>query len=501
MIAAQLARGSMWVSASRGLVNLFGLVSTIALARLLVPADFGLVAIAITMLAILSAITNLSLAEALVQHKAPTPEHYHTAWSLGVLRGAVIGGLFALSAHAAARFYDDPRLEAVMYVLSFSVFLSGLTNPRIVVLQRSLVFWQDFVLEVSQKLVAVGVSITLAILFRNYWALVFGTVAGQLVTLILSYTILPFRPRISLRHVRELWSFSIWLTLGQLVSTINWRFDQLLIGKFLGRTALGIYTVGDNLAQLPTRESTQPLTRTLFPAFAKLNDDPDRQRRGFQRAQSTITAVALPLGVGVALVADPMVRLVLGERWLAAIGVIQALASIFALHTLGGLAQPLGMARGETRTLFNRDLQLFFIRLPFICAGMFLWGLNGVVAARVLTGLIGLGFDMGLIRRFLGLSYLAQLRANLRTFAAVIVMCGGVLILRHTLTLGHDSGALALRLAIEGGAGAILYAGSRLLIWRARGRPDGPETELARLVAAGVAKIVHRRRGGPASAA
>ncbi|MDB5682581.1 MAG: conserved hypothetical rane protein, partial [Sphingomonas bacterium] len=310
-----------------------------------------------------------------------------------------------------------------------------------------------------------------------------------------------FRPRISLRHVRELWSFSIWLTLGQLVSTINWRFDQLLIGKFLGRTALGIYTVGDNLAQLPTRESTQPLTRTLFPAFAKLNDDPDRQRRGFQRAQSTITAVALPLGVGVALVADPMVRLVLGERWLAAIGVIQALASIFALHTLGGLAQPLGMARGETRTLFNRDLQLFFIRLPFICAGMFLWGLNGVVAARVLTGLIGLGFDMGLIRRFLGLSYLAQLRANLRTFAAVIVMCGGVLILRHTLTLGHDSGALALRLAIEGGAGAILYAGSRLLIWRARGRPDGPETELARLVAAGVAKIVHRRRGGPASAA
>ncbi|MDB5718160.1 MAG: polysaccharide biosynthesis protein, partial [Sphingomonas bacterium] len=79
MIAAQLARGSMWVSASRGLVNLFGLVSTIALARLLVPADFGLVAIAITMLAILSAITNLSLAEALVQHKAPTPEHYHTA--------------------------------------------------------------------------------------------------------------------------------------------------------------------------------------------------------------------------------------------------------------------------------------------------------------------------------------------------------------------------------------------------------------------------------------
>ncbi|MDB5682905.1 MAG: polysaccharide biosynthesis protein, partial [Sphingomonas bacterium] len=233
MIAAQLARGSMWVSASRGLVNLFGLVSTIALARLLVPADFGLVAIAITMLAILSAITNLSLAEALVQHKAPTPEHYHTAWSLGVLRGAVIGGLFALSAHAAARFYDDPRLEAVMYVLSFSVFLSGLTNPRIVVLQRSLVFWQDFVLEVSQKLVAVGVSITLAILFRNYWALVFGTLAGQLVTLILSYTILPFRPRISLRHVRELWSFSIWLTLGQLVSTINWRFDQLLIGKFL----------------------------------------------------------------------------------------------------------------------------------------------------------------------------------------------------------------------------------------------------------------------------
>jgi O-antigen/teichoic acid export membrane protein len=278
--------------------------------------------------------------------------------------------------------------------------------------------------------------------------------------------------------MREFFSFSAWLTAGQIVSTLNWRFDYLLVGKMLGGVQLGFYSVGSNLAMMPTREATAPLTQTIYPAFAGIHNDPARLAAAYQRVQALVAAIALPAGIGVAVTAEPLVRLALGDKWTPVIFIIQSLASVFALQTLGSLVQPLGMAKGETRVLFVRDTQMFCLRVPIMIAGLMLYGLPGVILGRVFTGLFSTVVNMMLVRRFTGVTVLKQLSVNLRALASVAVMAAGVSLASSHLAPTDDKVVLVTHLAILILLGGLLYCGSTLLLWTLMKRPAGPETEV-----------------------
>ncbi|MGB3472835.1 MAG: lipopolysaccharide biosynthesis protein, partial [Erythrobacter sp.] len=423
------------------------ILSTIILARLLTPEDFGIVALGTTIMVIISSVTEMSMANALIHHDDPTDQHLQTAWTLGVARGVALAAIMAVGAAPFAKIYGDPRLELVMYAFAFSILASGFLNPRQAMLTRDLKFHQEFLLLVTSKLVTAALSIGLAIAWETYWAMIVGTLAGQIVTIGLSYALLPFRPRFNWQHTRELFSFSVWLTFGQAMNTINWRFDQLLVGGVLGTGALGHYSVGSNLAQVPTREISNPLKTTLFPALARLKHEPDRLRFAYQRAQSLIVMIALPMGIGLALIARDVVTLTMGEDWLPAVPVIQALSSVFALQTLGSLIQPLGMGLGHTKLLFVRDTQMLFIRLPIIIAGTLWFGLIGLVYSRVLSGMIGLFIQMALVRKMTKLSVQSQLSVNWRSLSAAAFMAVAVT-LYQSLSPTVGTGAINLIIGI-----------------------------------------------------
>ncbi len=492
--------GSLWLSGARAITNLLAFLSTIVLARLLAPADFGIVALGTTIMVMITAVTEMSLSQALVHHPDPTDDHFHTVWTLGAARAVLLAGLMAAAAYPAAWFYHEPRLAPVVLALAASVVMGGLANPRMVTFTRQLIFWQTFMLSVAGRLSVVLVSVAVAIVWKSYWALIAGSMAGQVVSTLLSYTVAPYRPRVVWRHARELWSFSIWLTLGQAINTINWRFDQLLVGNILGRTALGHYSVGDNLAQMPTREATYPLRQTLFPALARIADDPARLRAAYQRAQGLVTLCALPIGIGFALVADPVVRLAMGEKWAPAIPVIQALSSVFALQTIGDLVQPLGMSKGRTRLLFQRDLQMFFIRLPVIIAGTMIFGLPGLIYSRVATGLGGIVMNMTVVRRITGLSLGAQMQVNTRSLAAAAAMVAATLAFQHAWPIHGDAMRVVAGIAGSMVVAAIAYIGTAALLWRLSGRPDGAEAEVLRLAGQARARLGARFSRGATDA-
>ena len=479
---ARLQRGTLWIGASQVLTNLLGLISTLVLARLLTPADFGLVALASTMLAIIGSVTELSLSSALIQHKNPSDVHFHTAWTLGLARSLAVAAAFSLAAWPAALIYREPRLVMVMLALAGSMVIGGLGNPRALMLTRDLVFWQQFAMQASQKLAGFIAALAIALIYHSYWALIAGSVASQAAAAVVSYAVVPFRPRIGFRHAGELLSFSIWLIFAQMINTINWNFDQLLIGSFLGRGALGLYTVGNNLAVMPTREAIAPLSQTLFPAFARLHGEPARLAAAYQSAQALMTAAALPLGVGFALTADPIVRLAMGPKWLPAVQVIQVLASMFALHTLGNLSQPLAMAAGETRLLFWRDLQAFVFRIPFIIGGMYFFGLAGIIYARVLSGSFIILLNTNVVKRITGLSVPTQLRVNQRSILSVAAMAAAVLIVNHCIGDPVSSSGLVVKIALLVASGAVIYPSVTCVLWMAAGRPEGPETEIMKMV-------------------
>ena len=295
-------------------------------------------------------------------------------------------------------------------------------------------------------------------------------------------------------------SFSIWVGLGQAVNTINWRFDQLLAGYMLGNAQLGYYSVGDRLAVLPTREATQPLAQAVFPGFARLADDPPRLRAAYRRAQTALSAVALPAGVGFAVTAEPLVLLAMGEDWRPVIPVIQILASIFAVQTLATPVQPLAMGLGATRALFNRSVLTLAIRVPITVFGLLAGGLMGLLWARCATGLIGMAINMHLVTRLMAVPVLRQVTGNARTLAATAAMAAATHGAGQALTPG-DAGTWPALLLQAGGmiaTGALVYPAAMLGLWFAAGRPDGPERDMIHFGGASLAAARLRLTARPA---
>ena len=480
-VRARLGRGVAWLTMARMLVNAMQAGSVLVLTHLLRPGDLGVVVIAVTMLGLLMSLSDIQLSSALIQHRDPGEAHYDTAWTLGLGRGSLVALLFALTAYPIAWFYADGRLVGLMIVLGLGAVIAGLENPRAIMLTRQLVFWQQFVLQVAGKAVSVLVSVGVAIVWQSYWALVLGSLAGAIVTLVISYAVLPYRPRFTLSRGRELLSFSIWLTLGQFVTRLNWSSDPLLIGAMLGSAVLGTYAVGSLVAMIVTREVTAPLAGLLFPAFSTMADDRPRLIAAYQAAQGFLVAVALPAGVGTAIVADSLVRITMGAQWSSAVPVIQVLAPVFALQTLGFMAQPVAMAIGATRLLFVRDLQGFAIRVPLVLSGVVLFGLEGAVCARVVTGLTLIFLDMSVVSRTLGLTIGAQLGRVWRSVVSTAAMAAVLLLLDRLV--GHGAGLEGdvARMVMLGGVGALTYGGTHFLAWHLSDHPAGPEEEALRV--------------------
>jgi O-antigen/teichoic acid export membrane protein len=481
-IKRRLMTGTVWLGSARGLSNLIGVINTIVLARLLTPADFGLVALAMTMLALLTASTEMSLSAALVQHKEPTEAHYDTVFTLSIVRASVLAAIFAAIAYPVAVSYGDFRLFGLMLALSAMTVVGSLFNPKMVTLTRSLVFWQEFVLTIAQKVAGFLVAVAVAVLFRSYWAIVLGLCASQVVNVALSYLIVPYRPRFGWQHARELFSFSGWLTLNSALATLNYKLDPLMIGWFLGRAQLGIYSVGDNLASLPIREAMTPLNQTLFPAFSRVKGDMVRLRAAVRSAQGFICFIALPVGFGFSLVSDTFVRLALGEHWLEAVFIIQTLSIIVALNTMVSALFPVALALGETKFVFQRQLMMFCIRVPAVVAGMYLAGLPGVVMGRLLTGVFGLGVNLHMMKRLIGVTVTSQLGTHWRTLTGVVVMAAVVAILDHVIGRQAAFVVLAAKLAVLVIAGAVTYLAVCFGLWIATGRQQGAEAEIRRLL-------------------
>lgn len=473
---AKLALGVVWVSGARVAINLIGLASTLLLARFLMPADFGLIAIAMAFVTIFGSISELSLSSALIQHDDPSEAHYDTAFTLNALRSVLLGSAIAALAWPISALYGDPRLGPVLLVVAVGVTISGFANPRMVIFTRRLEFWQSFVVDVSGKLIGFFVAVSIAFLYRSYWALAISAVIVQFQSFLLSYILIRYRPRFTISEWRDLIGFSVWISLGQAINTINWRSDGLLIGYFLGNQPLGYYSFGDNLASMPTREATAPIAQTLFPAFSRLNREKSRLRSAYQRSQAMLSAIALPIGFGFAILAEPLVLATVGAKWLPAVIVIQMLSGIFTVQTLGSSVQPLAMAMGETRWLFNVTIINILIRIPMIMIGIAAAGLVGVLCARICSGLIGTLINMALVSRLLDLSIARQLHVNLRSFGAAAIMCSVVVLGPTVAPIDQVVGPVG-KIAILVGMGGLTYVGALWILWLASGRPDGPEAE------------------------
>ena len=471
----EIARGAGWMLLFKAVDRVLGVVSTLVLARLLIPADFGLVAMAMSVIALIELASAFNFEAALIQRRDLSRDHYDTAWTLNLGLGVACAVLTALLAYPTAAIYGEPRLQIVMFVLAAGRLAASFESIGPVEFRRAMDFRKEFVFLSSKRLLAFVVTLILAFVFRSYWALVIGSVFGRVAGVVLSFLMQPHRVRLSLAASRELFGFSGGLLAVNLLGAVIARAPHFFVGKLNGPQALGSYTLGSELAYMPSVELIAPINRAVFPGYARLAHDAEKLRDTFLDVIGAILLLALPASVGLAVVAEPMVRVLLGERWIEAVPVIRVLAFAGALAAVTSNNGSVYMALGRT-WLFPIALTA---RLVVLLVGLLLLAPHLGVIGAAYAELIAYGVSMlvsyPLLFRVLHVPVGRYLARAWRPVVASAAM--GYVAFEATAAIPAGATSVSVLPQLLGGvaSGVATYLGALWLLWRLAGRPRGAE--------------------------
>ncbi len=456
-------------------VRAIGFISTIILARLLVPEDFGLVALAAVVVAGLEAMSELSFNVYLIANQGGDRRHYDTIWTLQIVRGLLIATILYFGAEWIAHFFEDERIADVAEWIALAVLISGFENTGIVDFQKDFRFSRDFVWMVGSKLVSFVVTVTLAIIWRDYWALVAGIIANRSARVVLSYTMHPLRPRPSLAGIREIFGFSGWLLANNLIIFVRNRSDHFVLAKLLGVGTLGIYKVAFDIVSLIGGEVLAPLRRALLPGYSKISSKPSELVALFLDSVGIVVLLMSPLAVGMALTSDLVVRILLGDKWLAAIPLIQILCAYAYFNAWNANTATVILALKRPAILTRITGITAVLIVPSLAGAAHHFGSAGAAAVVAATALLSLVLQWIALSNLLPIP-LSEVATRLwRCMLSILVMTACVWLVQ-TETEPKGSIFLALgQLALQVIVGAVAYVSSLALLWQLSGRPNGPE--------------------------
>lgn len=452
-----LIRGIAWMGAVRWSTQLVSWGATLMVARLLRPTDYGLVGMAIVCFGFLQLVNELGLGAAIVQRRDLTGDQIARLGGLAVLFGGGFVILSVLLSGAVAQFFGEAAVRWIILVFSFTFLTSALQIVPRALLTRDLDFRRLALADGAEALVAACTTLALAAVGLRYWALVFGPLVGRVTTTVLTNVWRPHR----LAWPRESHSIAGAVNFGWqvVVARIAWYFyssaDFILVGRVLGKAALGTYMLGSTIAGIPVDRVSVLLASVMPAVFSAVQHDRLALRRYLRNLTEGLAFITFPASVGIALIADDLVLLALGEHWRSAILPLRLLALSSALRSVSMLLPQLAISTGHAR----RNMQLTILS-ALILPGLFYvgtrWGTAGVAAAWVV------GHPVCVIPLFLvhalhltGLPLSEYLGALSPAAAGTLGMAGAVLGLRWVMPdWWHPGAGLAMQVII----GALVYA-------------------------------------------
>lgn len=473
-----MARGAVWMILFKWVERGLGLLSTLFLVRLLSPADFGMVSMAMSFIFMAELLTAFSFDVALIQNQNTTHEHYDSAWTANIMLGSVITlGMLAFSL-PIARFYKQPAVLPVVCALALGPFLGSLENIGVVVFRKDLDFKKEFIFQVSRKIMAFAVTVPLAFTLRSYWALVAGTLVSKAGGSLMSYWVQPFRPRLSLKEVPSLLRFSRWLLLNNFVSFLKERSTDFLLGRMFGPAPLGVYNVNLEFASMPSNEMGMPINRALLPGFAKMSRDLKAMSQTILNAFGVVAILAIPAGAGICAVAPYLVPVVLGQKWIAGVPVMEVLSINSAIAVFHATTATALIAMGTPFAATRVNMVFVAVMIPAVILLAHKFGPIGAAYAVFLACLTCTPVYLWQLRRHAGVSYKDWIRVVMRPALASAIMIAAVRWAMPAYSLSMSNGRAGLILAGGVAAGAVIYLASMLILWALMGRPDGAERQI-----------------------
>lgn len=471
----QIAKGAIWMVAFKMLDRSIAVVSTVVLARMLDPHDFGLVGMAMILLSAMSLLMSFGFDIQLIQNPKAGRDEFDTAWTFNVIFAVSCAAVLMLLAAPAAAFYREPQLEAIVYVLAVGFALEGFSNIGTVAFRREMRFDREFKFLMSKRLASLVVTIPLAIYLRSYWALVIGQLTGIILSLALSYIVSTYRPRLSLKAKVDMFHASKWLVLNSFFQFIQARAPSFLLARSSGASAVGIYSISVEIAHLPSNELVAPVNRAAFPGYAKVAHDLPALRASFLKVIGAIAMVSIPSGAGIIMVADLLVPAALGWKWASAIPVIQLLAVYGVIKAVQTNISYIYLALGHVKRItIISCIQVSFMLVVLIPSAME-WGVMGAAGAYVATGVLMIPINQVLVARCLDLNGSTFMRELVRPLAAASIMALAILALKSQLVLRHETLDYVLALLLCVAVGALVYVMVLYVLWRLFAQNGGIE--------------------------
>lgn len=466
-----MARGAALMVAFKMVERSIGFVSTLLLARLLAPADFGLVAMAMSVVALMELMGAFGFETAIIQRKNAERKHFDTAWTFGVIFSTSTAVLLLLLAVPAAQFYHEPRLALVLPALAIGALVQGFENIGTVAFRKEMDFAKEFRFLLSKKVISFTVTISLAFAFQSYWALVAGTVVGKCCSVLISYQVHPFRPRFSLAATKDLFHFSRWLFLSNLVIFLQNKSDSFILGRTVGAAELGLYKIASEIAVLPSTELIAPINRAVFPAYAMLSTELTKLQEKFLEVFRFIAVISLPVSIGLVCVADLAVQVLLGPKWQAAVPLLQLFVVCGLTSSLQSNLILVIVALGKPKANTIRSAAMLVLYLPAMVWGSLHYGATGATWVHLVMSVIALIPLHVVFFRLTHLSPAAYFKTLWRPGIAAAVMGCAVLGLQSALAPYQGAVPALVLLMTYVIAGTLSYALCLLLLWQLNGRP------------------------------
>jgi len=475
-LGSRFVRGAAWMLAAKLSERTIGLVSTLILVRLLIPEDFGLVAMAAPVIGLVELLGNFGFAYSLIQIRNLNTSHLDTAWTLSILVSTLLAALLWSVASPAAIYYREPRLEGIVEWLSLGLLVQGFQSTGMVALQRELRMGPEVIVLLVKKISSLIVAVIAAVLLKNYWALVWAILVSRFAGVFMSYVVSSYRPRFSLAARRQIIGFSAWMFISNLLQFMYQRVNDLIVGRQLGAGPLAFLTVSMDLAGTVTNEALAAISRASYPTYAEVSGNLSQLRSALRQILAGIASFAFPAGLGIAAVDGPLVLVLLGEAWRPAIPVIGPLAIALSIIGVTTQAHYVYMSLGKPKTATAITALNVAILTTCSVIAVPLLGIQGAVIAYTGVAVATATAHYFLLRRYLpGFGFKDCVLAFWRPLIASGVMFATLRVMRQFLDAPEGS---LIWLLVLIAVGILVYSVILLVLWRLGGSPSGPERTL-----------------------
>lgn len=448
--------GLGWSGATQALGMAFQLLVSVALTRLLTPHEFGLFGMTLVFTGFASNLADLGLSAFIIQKQSPSSRLLDAAFWTNVLVGGSLSLILCIAAPLVAKIYGEPELQLVTIGVAFSLLLASVSTVQIALLQKSLNFRGRFWIESIATFVSGIVALALAIAGVGVWSLV-----GQLVTLAavraaVIWRVSPWRPRWSFdfEAVREAFEFGRHILAFNAVVYWAQNFDKLVIGRMIGSSALGVYSLADRLMRIPLANVTNVTGTVMLPVLSALQGDPEALQRVYLRANRMIALLTYPLMMGLSALAEPAISVIYGDQWLGAVSIVQLLCFAGMAQSVYNTANWIFLSRGRSDLVLRLGVYVTLVRVAGVLIGVH-WGIVGAAWAYVIGGYACILYPVwSSAARLIDLRFGALVRNTAGPFACAMGMAAVVALSNQWVALGWPQWQ---RLAVHVLAGVIVY--------------------------------------------